>query len=80
MKRRVILSVYDKMGLIGFGKQLAQLGFELVASGGTASPAKRGRAGCARGVGRDRRAGNAWGAGKNAPSGGAWGDFGPRFG
>lgn len=36
MKRRVLLSVYDKMGLVGFGKQLAQLGFELVASGGTA--------------------------------------------
>ena len=36
MKPRVILSVYDKMGLIGFGRQLAQLGWELVASGGTA--------------------------------------------
>ena len=36
MKPRAILSVYDKMGLVGFGKQLAKLGFELVASGGTA--------------------------------------------
>lgn len=36
MKPRVILSVYDKMGLTGFGRQLAQLGWELVASGGTA--------------------------------------------
>lgn len=36
MKPRAILSVYNKMGLVGFGRQLAQLGFELVASGGTA--------------------------------------------
>lgn len=36
MKPRVILSVYDKMGLTGFGRQLSQLGWELVASGGTA--------------------------------------------
>ena len=36
MKPRVILSVYNKMGLTGFGRQLAQLGWELVASGGTA--------------------------------------------
>ncbi|MFK7803520.1 MAG: bifunctional phosphoribosylaminoimidazolecarboxamide formyltransferase/IMP cyclohydrolase [Anaerolineae bacterium] len=36
MKPRVILSVYNKMGLTGFGRQLAQMGWELVASGGTA--------------------------------------------
>ena len=36
IKPRVILSVYNKMGLTGFGRQLARLGWELVASGGTA--------------------------------------------
>ncbi len=36
VKRRAILSVYDKTGLIELGTGLAGLGFELVASGGTA--------------------------------------------
>ena len=36
MKKRAILSVYDKTGLVDFGKGLADLGWELVASGGTA--------------------------------------------
>jgi len=36
MTRRAILSVYDKTGLIEFARGLAGLGFELVASGGTA--------------------------------------------
>lgn len=36
MKPRAILSVYDKMGLIGLGRALTALGWELVASGGTA--------------------------------------------
>ena len=35
-KRRALLSVYDKTGLIEFGRGLTDLGFELVASGGTA--------------------------------------------
>ena len=34
--RRAILSVYDKTGLIEFARGLVELGFELVASGGTA--------------------------------------------
>ena len=34
--RRALLSVYDKRGLVDFGRGLAGLGFELVASGGTA--------------------------------------------
>jgi phosphoribosylaminoimidazolecarboxamide formyltransferase/IMP cyclohydrolase len=36
MTRRAILSVYDKAGLIEFARGLVELGFELVASGGTA--------------------------------------------
>ncbi len=36
MTRRAILSVYDKTGLVEFARSLAELGFELVASGGTA--------------------------------------------
>ncbi|MCD6288958.1 MAG: bifunctional phosphoribosylaminoimidazolecarboxamide formyltransferase/IMP cyclohydrolase [Anaerolineae bacterium] len=36
MNRRALLSVYDKTGLVEFGRGLAELGFELVASGGTA--------------------------------------------
>ena len=36
MTRRAILSVYDKTGLVEFARGLADLGFELVASGGTA--------------------------------------------
>jgi phosphoribosylaminoimidazolecarboxamide formyltransferase / IMP cyclohydrolase len=35
-KQRVLLSVYDKTGLVEFSRALAQLGWELVASGGTA--------------------------------------------
>ena len=33
---RAILSVYDKTGLVEFARGLVELGFELVASGGTA--------------------------------------------
>lgn len=36
MTRRAILSVYDKTGLVEFARGLTDLGFELVASGGTA--------------------------------------------
>ena len=36
MSRRALLSVYDKTGLVEFAAGLADLGFELVASGGTA--------------------------------------------
>ena len=36
MNRRAILSVYDKTGLVEFAHSLVELGFELVASGGTA--------------------------------------------
>ncbi|MBE2200721.1 MAG: hypothetical protein IAE79_19065 [Anaerolinea sp.] len=36
MKKRAILSVYDKSGLIPFAQELANLGWELIASGGTA--------------------------------------------
>ncbi|MFP6607864.1 MAG: bifunctional phosphoribosylaminoimidazolecarboxamide formyltransferase/IMP cyclohydrolase, partial [Myxococcota bacterium] len=34
---RALLSVYDKSGLVEFGRGLAELGVELVASGGTAA-------------------------------------------
>ncbi|MCA9975185.1 MAG: bifunctional phosphoribosylaminoimidazolecarboxamide formyltransferase/IMP cyclohydrolase, partial [Anaerolineales bacterium] len=36
MKKRAILSVYDKSGLVAFAQGLNALGWELVASGGTA--------------------------------------------
>lgn len=36
MKPRAILSVYNKMGLTGLGRALSRMGWELVASGGTA--------------------------------------------
>jgi len=36
MSPRAILSVYDKAGLVGLARGLDELGFELVASGGTA--------------------------------------------
>ena len=36
MTKRAILSVHDKTGLIELGRWLAALGWELVASGGTA--------------------------------------------
>ncbi|HEY63943.1 MAG TPA: bifunctional phosphoribosylaminoimidazolecarboxamide formyltransferase/IMP cyclohydrolase [Caldilineae bacterium] len=36
MSPRALLSVYDKTGLVEFGRGLVELGFELVASGGTA--------------------------------------------
>ncbi len=36
MTPRAILSVYDKTGLVEFARRLAELGFELMASGGTA--------------------------------------------
>ncbi|MDX1663332.1 MAG: bifunctional phosphoribosylaminoimidazolecarboxamide formyltransferase/IMP cyclohydrolase [Candidatus Promineifilaceae bacterium] len=36
MTRRAILSVHDKTGLVDFARALAEMGWELVASGGTA--------------------------------------------
>ena len=35
--RRALLSVYDKTGIDEFARGLADLGFELVSSGGTAA-------------------------------------------
>jgi phosphoribosylaminoimidazolecarboxamide formyltransferase/IMP cyclohydrolase len=34
---RALISVYDKTGVVAFARGLAELGFELVSSGGTAS-------------------------------------------
>jgi len=34
---RALISAYEKTGLDGFARGLAELGFELVASGGTAA-------------------------------------------
>ena len=34
--RRALLSVTDKAGVVAFGKGLAELGFELISTGGTA--------------------------------------------
>ena len=39
--KRAILSVYDKTGLIELARGLVELGFELVASGGTAGHSVR---------------------------------------
>ena len=41
---RALLSVYDKTGLEEFARGLAELGVELVASGGTAAHPRRARA------------------------------------
>lgn len=35
--KRALLSVSDKAGLVPFARSLAQMGFELVSTGGTAS-------------------------------------------
>ncbi len=34
--KRVLISVYDKKGIVDFAKELVMLGWELIASGGTA--------------------------------------------
>jgi len=39
---RALLSVYDKTGIIEFGKGLSELGFELVSTGGTAKKLREG--------------------------------------
>lgn len=36
MRRRAILSVYDKRGVVDFARGLSELGFEIVSTGGTA--------------------------------------------
>ena len=36
MTRRALISVYDKTGIVEFGASLAELGWEIVSSGGTA--------------------------------------------
>ncbi|TVR58875.1 MAG: bifunctional phosphoribosylaminoimidazolecarboxamide formyltransferase/IMP cyclohydrolase PurH, partial [Gemmatimonadales bacterium] len=36
MKRRALLSVSDKTGIERLGRSLAQMGFELISTGGTA--------------------------------------------
>ena len=41
LTRRALLSVSDKTGLVEFAKQLADLEFELIATGGTASLLKK---------------------------------------
>ncbi|MBQ2712199.1 MAG: bifunctional phosphoribosylaminoimidazolecarboxamide formyltransferase/IMP cyclohydrolase, partial [Clostridia bacterium] len=35
MKRRALLSVSDKNGIVDFARQLVELGFELISTGGT---------------------------------------------
>lgn len=35
MKKRALLSVYDKTGLVDFARELTQLGWELISTGGT---------------------------------------------
>ncbi len=36
MKRRALLSVYDKSGVVEFGRRLSELGWDVLSSGGTA--------------------------------------------
>jgi len=36
MKRRALLSVYEKTGILEFGKKLSELGWDILSSGGTA--------------------------------------------
>ena len=40
-RRRALISVYDKEGVAEFGRALAELGFEIVSTGGTASALRR---------------------------------------
>ena len=40
MKRRAIISVSDKTGVCEFAKQLCELGFEVLSTGGTATALK----------------------------------------
>ena len=41
MSKRAVLSVYDKAGIVDFARGLVELGWELVASGGTARVMKQ---------------------------------------
>ncbi len=40
-RRRALISVYDKEGVAEFGRALAELGFEIISTGGTASALRR---------------------------------------
>ena len=40
-RRRALISVYDKEGVAEFGQALAELGFEIISTGGTASALRR---------------------------------------
>ena len=40
MKKRAIISVSDKTGVVEFAKSLAELDFEIVSTGGTAKAIK----------------------------------------
>lgn len=40
-KRRALISVHDKEGVAEFGRALAELGFEIISTGGTASTLRR---------------------------------------
>ncbi len=42
MKKRALISVSDKRGIVEFGRGLIDLGFELVSTGGTAATLKKG--------------------------------------
>ena len=35
MKKRALISVSDKQGVVDFAKQLVELGFEIISTGGT---------------------------------------------
>src|SRR5262245_28070223 len=41
-KKRVLISVTDKTGIVEFAHELTTLGFEIISTGGTAAALKRG--------------------------------------
>lgn len=41
MKKRALLSVSDKTGIVEFARQLEELGYEVVSTGGTAALFRR---------------------------------------
>ena len=40
MKKRALISVYDKTGIVDFAQKLAKSGYEIISTGGTAKALK----------------------------------------
>ena len=43
MRRRALVSVSDKRGVVAFARRLSRLGFEIISTGGTAKALEDGR-------------------------------------